>query len=198
MSEIIKQERRHRLERCLIDIEGGRTFHAPVKEQIYVLVDLYIAHLRAEEASWPYLDKDGPEQFNLRATQNLLNFISLDPFMSRVRAAIATLLAGNVQKAIEILQSIVDEKEEIISEIQRKNRTGANKPSDYNDLLKAIYKTNPEITAKKMLKELKKEVGKGVIQRIDPNLDEIITKDGSTYSIPGLKDQIYRFRKNLV
>ena len=43
-----------------------------------------------------------------------------------------------------------------------------------------------------------KEVGGGVIHRIDTNLDEIVTKDGSSYSVTGLKDQIYRFRKNEV
>jgi len=198
MSELIRQERRYRLERCLKNIELGRVFKGSAEDHIHKLVDLYIAHLRVEESSWPFLNPDGPEQFNLRAAQNLLNYINLDPFMTRVRAAILALLSGDVQKAIEILQSIVDEKNAIISEIQRKNRTGANKPSDYRELLKRIYRANPEISAKDMLKELKKEIGKGVIQRIDPNLDEIVTLDGSSYSISGLKDQIYRLRKNLI
>jgi hypothetical protein len=198
MTELIRQERLERLERCLIHIESGLPFNGPTKDRIYKLVDLYIAHLRAEEPSWPYFDEGGAEQFNLKAAQNLICFIRLDPFIGRVKAAITALLNNDVQKALEILQSIVDEKDEIVSDIQRENRTGANKPSNYNDLLKTIYKKNPEITAKDMLKELKKEIGKGVIQRIDLNLDEIITKNGSSYSINGLKDYIYRFRKDEV
>jgi hypothetical protein len=198
MSEIIRQERLERLERRLTYIESGAPFNGSIEDQIYELVDLYIAYLRTEEASWPHFYEGGAEQFNLKAAQNLLGFITLNPFISRVRAAIAALLNNDVQKALEILQSIVDEKDEIVSDIQRQNRTGVNKPSNYNDLLKTIYKKNPEITAKDMLKELKKEIGKGVIQRIDLNLDEIITENGSSYSINGLKDYIYRFRKNEV
>jgi hypothetical protein len=198
MSEIIRRERLERLEQCLSGIESGCPFNRSIEDQIYTLVDLYIAHLRVEEASWPYFNEDGAEQFNLKVAQNLISFIKLDPFISRVKAAITALLGNDIQKALAILQSIVDEKDQIVSEIQRENRTGSKKPSDYRELLKTIYKKNPEITAKEMHKELKKEVGNGVIHRIDPNLDEIVTKDGSTYSITGLKDQIYRFRKNEV
>lgn len=198
MSAIIRQERLVRLQRYLIDIESGQPFNRSIEDQIYKLVDLYIAHLRVEEPTWPYFKEGGAEQFNLRAAQNLLSFITLDPFINRVRAAIAALLKNDIQKALEILQSIVNDKDEIVSDIQRENRTRANKPSNYIDLLKTIYKKNPEITAKDMLKELKKEIGKGVIQRIDLKLDEIITNNGSSYSINGLKDYIYRFRKNEV
>ena len=198
MSKIIRQERLYRLEGCLREIELGQPINRSAEDQIYKLVDLYIAYLRAEEKNWPYFGENGPEVFNLRAAQNLISYIKLDPFIDRVRAAITALLNKDVQKAFEILQKIIDEKNSIVSEIQRDNRTGANKPSDYNELLKSIYKKNPEITAKDMLKELKKEIGKGVITRIDSNLDEIVTKNGSTYSINGLKDYIYRFRKNEV
>jgi hypothetical protein len=198
MSKIIRQERIDRLERCLREIELGQPINRSAEDQIYKLVDLYIAYLRVEEKSWPFFGESGLEIFNLRAAQNLISFIKLDPFIDRVRAAIVALLNNDIQRALEILQKIVDEKDNIVSEIQRDNRTGANKPSDYNELLKSIYKKNPEITAKDMLKELKKEIGKGVITRIDSKLDEIVTKDGSTYSINGLKDYIYRFRKNKV
>ena len=198
MSQIIRRERLERLEQCLAGIESGHPFNRSIEDQIRTLVDLYIAHLRVEEASWPYFNEDSTEQFNLKAAQNLISFIKLDPFMGRVKAAIAALLGNDIPKALAILQSIVDEKDKIVSDIQRENRTGSDKPSDYRELLKKIYKKNPEITAKDMLKELKKEVGKGVIQRIDLNLDEIITTDGSSYSVTGLKDQIYRFRKNEV
>jgi hypothetical protein len=198
MSKIIRQERFDRLERCLRKIELGQSIKQSEEDQIYKLVDLYIAYLRVQEKNWPYLSEDGPDLFNLRAVENLISFIKLDPFITRIKAAITALLNNDVQRALEILQKIIDEKNKIVSEMQRKNRTGANQPSDYNELLKSIYKKNPEIAAKDMLKELKKEIGKGVITRIDSNLDEIVTKDGSTYSINGLKDYIYRFRKSEV
>jgi hypothetical protein len=194
MSTIIKLERKNRLEKRLFELESGVTVNSPIKNQIHNLIDLYIAYQRVQDKNWPYINEDGLKTYKIKVISNLVNFISLDPFMNRVRAAIATLLSGNVQKAIEILQSILDEQNEIISDIQRKNRTGANSPSEYKELLIRIYKTNPEMGPKEMLKKLKMEIGKGVIKSIDLNLDEITTVDSSVYQINGLKDYIYRFR----
>ena len=194
MSVTIKLERKNRLEKRLFELESGVTVNSPIKNQIHNLIDLYIAYQRVQDKNWPYINEGGLKTSKIKVISNLLNFISLDPFMNRVRAAITTLLSGNVQKAIEILQSILDEQNEIISDIQRKNRTGSNSPSEYKDLLIRIYKTNPEMGPKEMLKKLKKEIGKGVIKSIDLNLDEITTVDSSVYQINGLKDYIYRFR----
>lgn len=198
MSKIIRIEREQRLRSWLEKIEFGGISRSKPEACTRELINLYLAYLRTTSEIWPNFSDEEFVIFNRNATSNLIGFISLDPFIGPVKKAIVALMAGDVKKALSILQKIVNEQDAILAEIQRKNRTGGIKESDYIALLKKIYKSNPCISAKEMLATLKKEVGNGVIRQIKHDSNQIITTKGEEYNISGLKDKIHSFRKNKI
>ena len=226
MTEIIRLEREQRLEKLLGKFKYEGVSRGVPEGHIKKLINLYLTYLRVTNVNWPNfseeefvtynrnatsnlikfiasdpLYRNSDEEFvtfNSNAKPNLIGFISLDPFISPVKEAIAALISGNIKKALSILQKIVDEQDLILGEIQRKNRVGSKKESDYITLLKIIYKNNPTISRQKMLGELRKEVGKGVIRTIKKDTNQIITTKGEEYSISGLKDKIYSFRRDQI
>jgi len=193
----IQIEREQRLIKWLTRIESGNLPRGTPKKIIETLLDLYTAFLRTEDKRWPNFTEDGRIEFNRNAISNLIGYITLDPFIKRVEKAIVTLHGGDVAKAHEILQGIIDDKDALLSEIQRSNRKGKSKDTDYIKLLKEIIKKNLKISKIELLAILKKEIGKGVIRDINERLDTIVTAIGEEYSISGLKDQIYRLKKSL-
>jgi len=193
----IKNERERRLIKWLTRIESGNLPRGTPKKIIETLLDLYTAFLRTEDKRWPNFTEDGRIEFNRNAISNLIGYITLDPFIKRVEKAIVTLHGGDVAKAHEILQGIIDDKDALLSEIQRSNRKGKSKDTDYIKLLKEIIKKNLKISKIELLAILKKEIGKGVIRDINERLDTIVTAIGEEYSVSGLKDQIYRLKKSL-
>jgi len=191
----IRIEREQRLIKCLTRIESGNLSRSTPEKNIETLLDLYTAFLRTEDKRWPNFTEEGRIEFNRNAISNLIGYINLDPIMERVKAAIV-LSGGSLEYAEKIAQTIVNEKDALLSEMQSGNRKGKSKDTNYTKLLKEIVKKNPDISAKELLVELKKEIGKGVIRDIDCRLDIIVTAIGEEYKISGLKDQIYKLRRS--
>jgi hypothetical protein len=196
VSAKIKFEIEKRLIDRLNNLESGRIYSGTQTDQVRSLIDLYMAYLRSQRSNWPKISNAEAAEINRTAASNLLNFINLDPFMGRIRKAITVLMAGDVKKALEILQKIVDEQNEIIGEIQGNNRRGKTKDSSFKGLLKEILRKNPDITTKGVLSELENQSGKGVIKRIKHDTDQIITAKSEEYKISGLKDLIYKAKKS--
>jgi hypothetical protein len=192
----IRIERERRLLNWLTRIESGDLPRGAPKKIIETLLDLYTAFLRAQDKRWPNFTEAGRIEFNRNAISKLIGYIKLDPFIKRVEEAIVTLHGGDVAKANEILQAIVDEKDAIASEMQRANRKGKSKDTNYTKLLKEIVKKNPDISAKDLSAKLEKEIGMGVIRDINYRSDTIVTAIGEEYKISGLKDQIYKLRRS--
>ncbi len=192
----IRIEREQRLIKCLTRIESGNLSRSTPKKNIETLLDLYAAFLRAEDKRWPNFTEEGRIEFNRNAISNLIGYIKLDPFIKRVEEAIVTLHGGDAAKAHKILQAIVDEKDVITSEMQRANRKGKSKDTNYSKLLKEIVKKNPDISAKDLTAKLEKEIGMGVIRDVNYRSSTIVTVSGEEYAISGLKDQIYKLRKS--
>ncbi len=191
----IRIEREQRLIKCLTRIESGNLSRSTPKKNIETLLDLYAAFLRTEDKRWPNFTEEGRIEFNRNAISNLIGYINLDPIMERVKAAIV-LSGGSLEYAEKIAQTIVNEKDALLSEMQSGNRKGKSKDTKYTKLLKDIVQKNLNISAKELLVELKKEIGKGVIRDIDCRLDTIVTAIGEEYKISGLKDQIYKLRRS--
>ncbi len=199
MNALIKSERKKRLENRLEKIESGFPFKASLKKQIRSLVDLYIAYLRVNHKKWPYLSEIDSITLNIKAKKNLLSIVtSLTLVDLRVQGALDCLRRGEIEEATQILEDYFSEKDQIISEMQRSNRKGAIKKSEYKELVKEIFRRNPTISAKNMVRELGKEIGKGVIQSINHNSNEIITTKREVFKISGLKDYIHKLRKSEV
>ena len=192
----IQIERERRLIKWLTRIESGNLPRGTPKKNIETLLDLYTAFLRTEDKRWPNFTEEGRIEFNRNAISNLIGYIKLDPFIKRVEEAIVTLHGGDVAKVHEILQGIVDEKDAIASEMQRANRKGKSKDTEYIKLLKEIIKKNPDISAKDLSAKLEKEIGMGVIRDVNYRSNTIVTARGEEYAISGLKDQINRLKKS--
>jgi len=191
----IQIERERRLLKWLTRIETGNLPRVTPKKNIETLLDLYTALLRTEDKCWPNFTEEGRIEFNRNAISNLIGYINFDPIMERVKAAVV-LHGGSLEWADKIIQSVIDDKDALLSEIQRLNRKGKSKDTEYIKLLKEIIKKNPEISEKELLAILKKEIGKGVIRDIDYRTNTIVTAIGEEYASSGLKDQIYRLRKS--
>lgn len=196
MSEQIKLDIEKRLVDRLEKINHGRLFRGTSEQQVKSLVALYIAYARSQNENWPQISDEVCAEIDRVSATNLLNFINLDPFIGPVRKAITAILNGDLKKALAILQKVIDEKDAILGEIQSKNRKGKNKDSAYKDLLRQILRRMPNSTAKEVLKELRKHIGKGVIRGIKDDTDQIITTKGEEYLISGLKDQIYKIKRD--
>jgi hypothetical protein len=192
----IRIERERRLIKCLTRIESGNLPRGTPKKNIKTLLDLYTAFLRSEDNRWPNFTEEGRIEFDHNVISNLIRYIKLDPFIKRVEEALVTLHGGDVAKVQEILQTIVDEKDAIASEMQRANRKGKSKDTNYTKLLKEIIQKNPDISAKDLSAKLEKEIGMGVIRDVNYRSDTIVTAIGEEYKISGLKDQIYKLRKS--
>jgi hypothetical protein len=191
---------KHEIEKRLIDrlqhLEGGRKFNGTSEQQVRSLVDLYMAYTRSQRKNWPHLSEAECVEVNRSSSSNLLSFINLDPFIGPVRKAITALMGGDAKKALAILQKIVDEQDKIVGEIQGSNRRGKTKDSAFKSLLREILRKNPNLSTLGVLKELKNEIGNGVIKAIKYDTDQIITSKGEEYKISGLKDLIYKIKKS--
>lgn len=192
----IRIEREQRLIKCLTRIESGNLLRGTPKKNIETLLDLYTAFLRTEDKRWPNFTEVGRIEFNRNAISNLIGYIDFAPIMERVKAAVV-LHGGSLEYADEIIKSVMEDKDALLSEIQRSNRKGKSKDTEYIKLLKVIIQKNPEISEKELLAILKKEIGKGVIRDIDYRNNTIVTAIGEEYAVSGLKDQIYRLTKSL-
>jgi hypothetical protein len=196
MSEKIKHEIEDRLLNRLHHLKAGRRFKGTTEHQVKYLVELYIAYAKTQARNWPKNSDVSAAENGRTAASNLLSFINLDPFIGPVRNAITALMAGNTKKALGILQKIVDEQDQILGEIQSKNRKGKTKDSSFKDLLRKILRANPTLSSDGVLKELKKEIGNGVIKAIKYDTDQIITSKNEEYKISGLKDHIYKIKRS--
>lgn len=196
MSLPIQLERKQSLLRLLTRIESGMLPRGTPRKHLVTLLDLYAAYLRTEDKRWPNFTEEGRIEFDRNVISNLIGYIKLDPFIKRVEEAIVTLHDGDVAKVYEILQALVDEKDALASEMQRANRKGKSKDTEYKKLLKEIVQTNPDISAKDLLAKLEKEIGMGVIRDVNYRSNTIVTARGEEYAISGLKDQINKLRRS--
>jgi hypothetical protein len=71
------------------------------------------------------------------------------------------------------------------------------KHGPYEELLDQIYKSNPFIGHKELYQILLGQVGKGVIKYIDSQHGLIVLEDGREFAVSGLKDQIYKRRREM-
>jgi hypothetical protein len=179
-------------------IEFGNRQRGTPKKYIEVLLELYTALLRSEDDRWPNFTEEERFEFDRNVISNLVGYIKLDPFMKRVKEVIVTLHDGDVEKANEMLQAILDEKDAIASEMQSANRKGKSKCTKYKKLLTEIVQINIDISENELLKILKTKIGYGVIRDIDYRSNTIVTVSGAEYTISGLKDYLYKLRRSLI
>jgi hypothetical protein len=189
-------ERATRLEKYLLSLES-RTQPKPYPErQIRHLVSLYIDLLRA--VRYEYLqDKLSVAKANASIANDIAQFINLDPFTKRVQAAIKALLKGDIKKAIDILNKIVEQQQQIVSQIQSENRLNRKHDEKFSELLEDIIRKNPDVRKNIFEKTVLSQEGKGVITSVNKDTNEITTVDGYTHTISGLKDRFYNIKKKI-
>jgi hypothetical protein len=198
MSEFIRIERQRRLENFLHKIETTSPPPHHFRRLTKSLIGLYLGHLRAEDPEWPNSKITYTEVFQSFEDLYLHMYVHI-PVQQRANAALKKLKEGNITEAEKMLKELASEAEckNISSEIQTIHRSKRGRNKKFNDLLDEIYKNNPSINTHELLKRVKKEIGKGVILRIDEQNNEIIIAGGGEFKITGLKDHLFNRRKKL-
>jgi hypothetical protein len=198
MRKQIEIERKARLERLLTKIESSRTPSNLKNKWLSNLLELYLGYCRARDESWPNSNLNISKVF--ADNKNLvLHMYVHEPVSVRVQKILDIYDSGDHMTARAALEKLRSKEEgvKIKSEIQTIHRSNAYKPKEFEQLLDDIFKKNPAIREKEMLNELSKQVGKGIINHFEDDNNLIKLKDGREFAISGLKDQIYKRRKNL-
>ncbi len=198
MREFIRIDRRRRLENFLSKVETTSPPPHLVGRWTKNLIELYLGHLRVEDREWPHSKLIFKEIIEKKPDIWLHMYVH-KPVQIRANAALKKLKEGNFGAAEKILKQFAseDEGKKISSEIQKIHRSKRTRNKPYNDLLDQIYKDDPKINSHELLQKLKKEVGKGVILRIEERNNLIVLEDGGEFSISGLKDQLSKRRHRL-
>lgn len=198
MREFIRIERKRRLENFLYKVETTSPPPHLVGRWTKNLIELYVGYLRAEDAAWPkskITNVDALQPFN---DLNVHMYVH-DPVQKRMYEALKKLNEGDIKAVAKILMKLTSEEEgkKISSEIQKIHRSKRTRNKPFNDLLDQIYKNDLNINTHELLRKLKKEVGKGVILRIEERNNLIVLEDRGEFSISGLKDQLSKRRNQL-
>jgi len=198
MREIIFIERKRRLENFLYKVETTSPPPHLVGRWTKNLIELYVGYLRAEDPEWPNSKiryGDALQPFN---DLNVRMYVH-DPVQKRMNEALKKLNEGDIKAVAKILIKLASEEEgkKIGSEIQKIHRSKRTRNKPFNDLLDQIYKDDPNINTHELLRKLKKEVGKGIILRIEERNNLIVLEDGGEFSISGLKDHLSKRRNQL-
>lgn len=198
MRDLILIERKRRLENFLHKVETTSPPPHLVERWTKTLIELYVGYLRAEDPEWPnskLTTADALRPFN---ELNVYMYVHA-PVQKRLNEALRKLNEGDIKAAEKIIVNLASEEEgkKIHSEIQKINRSKRGRHEGFHQLLDEIFKEDPNIKTPQLIRRLKKEVGKGLIQRIDEQINEIVLEDGSVFSTRGLKDHLTDRRKKL-
>jgi hypothetical protein len=195
MREAILLERLLRLEKFLTKLEHKNPPPHLAKRWAKTLLDLYLGLLRAEDANWPNSQISLGDAFK-QSSGSWLQMYVHTPVQKRVNAALKKWEEGYPEIARKMFEELASDQcgQKIGSEIQSGNASHKHKKGAYEKLLEDLVKEKPDIGHKEMERELRRQVGKGVIKHIDDSLGEIILEDGRDFKLSGLKDKIYKIR----
>jgi mannose/cellobiose epimerase-like protein (N-acyl-D-glucosamine 2-epimerase family) len=190
--EEIRIERQVRLENFLDKIKASTPTPHQVKRWTKTLIELYLGHLRAEDPEWPHSKMSAKDIYD-----GYLHMYVHTPVALRAAEALKAADDENNELVKELLRKLMssEEGQAIQSEIQTIHRSKRVKNKKFHALLELIYKNDPSINDHRLLQNLKKEVGKGVIRSIDERNNKIYIQGGGEFAITGLKDHLTNMRK---
>jgi hypothetical protein len=199
MRQDIRIERQIRLENFLNKIEASPPPPHLAKRWTKTLIELYMGHLRAEDPEWP----NSKITFNdvvLRSQGIWMHMYVHTPVSSRTDKIIEKLLANDVQGALAEATQLgsIEEGQKIASEIQSHNASHRHKKKAFEKLQEDIVRASPRISQKEFERELRKQIGKGVIHSMDDSLNEIrLSNDERIFKISGLKDRLTKLKNSI-
>jgi hypothetical protein len=198
MREQVQIERQIRLENFLRKIEKKSIPPHLVGRWTEVLINLYLGLIRSEAPDWPNSNKCFRDVFK-RSGSVWVQIYVHTAVQHQAREALKKLQNQDYKAVRKILEKIASDEfgKEVRSKVQSHNASHKHKKRSYEKLLDSIFRANPAIGHKELYRELLKQVGHGVIQRIDDSLGEIVLEDERIFQVSGLKDQIYKRRSIL-
>jgi hypothetical protein len=198
MREIILEERRKRLERFITKVKTKEPPPHLRRRWADELIDLYVGYLRANNKGWPDSASKENYQHTGSADQSVLLY-QHEPVSRRATEMKELLERGDLVELANRLDRLAssEEGQEIESEMQSIIAKRKHKHGPYEELLDQIYKSNPFIGHKELYQILLGQVGKGVIKYIDSQHGLIVLEDGREFAVSGLKDQIYKRRREM-
>ena len=129
--------------------------------------------------------------------QKMLDWDSDDPEMSTIEKILRRLAEGRDLDAMVIVGSLQNKASVISKEMQRRALTPRTQhPVD--ELIEEIFKVNPQLSEKALLRKLEAEAGGDVILKIN-DLEEIEPCDTAfpNIKISGLKNRLSRIKKKI-
>jgi hypothetical protein len=198
MRELILIERKRRLENFLYKVETTSPPPHLVARWTKYLIELYVGYLRANDPEWPSSKISYTDAIQSSNDRNLHMYVHT-PVQQRVNEVRKKLSEGDIKGVEKMLEELASEEEgiNISSEIQAIHRSKRGRHKGFHQLLDDIFKSDPSINDHRLLQRLKKEIGKGLILRINERLNEIVLTDSSVFKISGLKDHLTDRRKKL-
>lgn len=198
MREIILEERRQRLERFITKVKTKEPPPHLRRRWADELIDLYVGYLRTKNEAWPLSAANEKYQRKGSADQAVLLY-QHEPVSRRATEMKELLDRGDLVELANSLDRLAssEEGQQIESEIQSIIAKRKHKHGPYEELLDQIYGSNPLIGHKELYRILLGQVGKGVIKYIDEQYGLIVLEDGREFAVSGLKDQIYKRRKEI-
>ena len=198
MNEEIHAERKVRLENFLRKFDSFSAQPHLVYRRTRTLMELYVSYLKAADPEWPSSTITLNRVFK-RQNNFWMHMYVHGPVQRRIDEALKSLRACDYAATERALESLASEHggREIASEIQSHNSSHKHKRGAYEKLLEDMVKADPKIGHKETERLLQRQVGKGVIDRIDDSLGEIVLNDGRVFKISGLKDMVYRIRTRI-
>jgi hypothetical protein len=120
-----------------------------------------------------------------------------DPELLTAEKALRRLATGGGADAVALLKRAVSNRQQTVSNEQRRRASLPRKPDRLQELIERIVAASPKISAKKLERRLRNEIGNGVIHDMDDT--EIILAYGKKTSvkISGLKHRLTRAKEKI-
>ena len=133
---------------------------------------------------------------DIATLEKISNWDSDDPSMSAIEKFLKKLSSGDGARAVLYLKRNIYNKLTAATEEQRRKAKLPRSKHPIDELIDDIVTQNPAISGHRLLIELRKMIGKGVIELIDDTHIEVAS-GAPDIKISGLKDRLTRAKKKL-
>lgn len=140
-----------------------------------------------------------PEADALSATTllRMISWDSTDPSLAVHEKTLQRLALGDSANAVRYLKRAIQQKIDAFSELQRQRAKQSRGEHPVNALIEDQVRQNPKISAHDLYLALKKQVGQGILARVDKLEIEPVDDKSPIIQTSSLKYRLTRVKKKL-
>jgi hypothetical protein len=132
-----------------------------------------------------------------RTLSKMAEWDSDDPSMLTLEKVFRRLANGRGIDAVVLLKRAITDRQRAVSEEQRRRASAPRRQHPVQVLVEQIVALNPAISAKKLERALRREVGRGVILLIDETEIQPCDESFKAVKLSGLDDRLSDARKKI-